>query len=63
MFSILLLITSEERQFARARTIDEYDVTMLVRVKSQINCDDATMLRQKKNVLGDDGKMSDRWLF
>ena len=35
--------------FARAKTIDEYDVTMLVpryRVTSQINCDDVTMLSQ-----------------
>ena len=38
------------RQFARARTIDEYDVTMLVsyiRVTSQINCGDVTILNQK----------------
>ena len=38
-------------QFARARTIDEYDVTMLVsyiRVTSQINCGDVTILNQKR---------------
>ena len=35
------------RQFARARTIDEYNVTMPVsriRMTSQINCDDVTVL-------------------
>ena len=40
------------RQFARARTIDEYDVTMPVpriRMTSQINCDDVTMLIKKKD--------------
>ena len=39
------------RQFARARTIDEYDVTMPVphvRVTSQINSGDVTMLSQKR---------------
>ena len=39
------------RQFARARTIGEYDITMLVypvRVSSQINCSDVTMPRQKR---------------
>ena len=39
------------RQFARARTIDEYDVTMLVsyiRVTSQINGGDVTILNQKR---------------
>ena len=39
------------RQFARERTIDEYDVTMLVsrvRVISQINRDDVTMVSQKR---------------
>ena len=38
-------------QFARAMTTDEYDGTIPVshvRVMSQINCDDATMLRQKR---------------
>ena len=38
------------RQFARARTIDEYDVTMpvaYIRVTSQINCGDVTILSQK----------------
>ena len=38
------------RQFARAGTIDEYDVTMLVsyiRVTSQINCGDVTILKRK----------------
>ena len=39
------------RQFARARTIDEYDVTLTVphvRVTSQINCGDVTVLSQKR---------------
>ena len=52
------------RQFARARTIDEYDVKMLVypvRVTSQINCGDVTM--PWKTVLDDNCDMSDRWLF
>ena len=42
------------RQFARARTIDEYDVTMpvsSVRATSQINCSDVTMLNQKRRSL------------
>ena len=42
---------SHLRQFARARTIDEYDVTVLVsyiRVMSQINCSDVTILNQKR---------------
>ena len=54
------------RQFARARTIDEYDVTMLVYpvcVTSQINCGDVTMPSQKKTVLDVNCDMSDRWLF
>ena len=41
-------------QFARARTIDDYDVTMPVtgvRVASQINYSDVTMLNQKKTSL------------
>ena len=41
-----LLFTSEDRQSAHARTIDKYDVTILVprvRVTSQINCDDVKM--------------------
>ena len=39
------------RQFARAITIDEYDVTMPVppvRATSQINCDDVTIFSQKR---------------
>ena len=39
------------RQFSRVRTIDQYDVTMLVsyiRVTSQINCGDVTILNQKR---------------
>ena len=39
------------RQFVHARTINEYDVTMLVsyiRVTSQINCGDVTILNQKR---------------
>ena len=39
------------RQFARARTIHEYDVMMLVSrvlVTLQINCGDVTILRQKR---------------
>ena len=39
------------RQIARARTIDEYDVTMpvsYIRVTSQINCGDVTILNQKR---------------
>ena len=49
-----LLFTGEDRllrQIARARTIDEYDVEMLVphvRETSQINCGDVTMLSQKR---------------
>ena len=38
-------------QFARARTIDEYDITMpvsYIRVTSQINCGDVTILNQKR---------------
>ena len=38
------------RQFARARTIDEYDVTMpvsYIRMTSQTNCGDVTILNQK----------------
>ena len=38
------------RQFARAWTIDEYDVTMpvsYIRVTSQINCGDIAILNQK----------------
>ena len=41
-------------QFGHARTIDEYDVTMLVpriRVTSQINCGDVTMLSQERSSL------------
>ena len=54
------------RQFARARIIDEYDVTMTVphgRVTSQFNCDDVTMLSQNNSVVSDSGKISDQWLF
>ena len=39
------------RQFARAMTIDKYDVTIpvfRVRMTSQINCGDVTMLGQKR---------------
>ena len=39
------------RQFARARTINEYDVTMPVSyicVTSQINCGDVTILNRKR---------------
>ena len=49
-------------QFARARTIDEYAVTMPVRrvcVTSQINCGYVT----EGIVFGDSGELSDRWLF
>ena len=46
-----LLFTGEDRLCAnlqeRARTINEYDVTMLVRVTSQMNCGGVTMLSQK----------------
>ena len=48
---IRLLFTSEDRQFARAMTIDKYDVTIpvfRVRMTSQINCGDVTMLGQKR---------------
>ena len=44
-------LRSSLRQFARARTIDEYDVKIQVshvRVTSQINCDDVTMLSRKR---------------
>ena len=47
-------------QFARARTIDEYDVTMpvtRVRVTSQNNRSDDTMLDQKKTVPSDNGEI------
>ena len=48
-----LLFTSKDRlrPFARARTIDEYGVTMpvsYIRVTSQINCGDVTILNQKR---------------
>ena len=39
------------RQFGRARTIDEYDVTMpvsYIRVTPQINCNDVTVSNQKR---------------
>ena len=53
-------------QFARERTIDENGVTVPVtriRVKSQINCSDVTMLNQKKKVLSYNGEFGNRWLF
>ena len=42
---------SHRRQFARARTVDDYDVTMVIpylHETSQIDCGDVTMLSQKK---------------
>ena len=53
-------------QFVRARTIDEYDVTMQVHrahVTSQISCDDVTMLSQKRPSLATMEKWAtDDWL-
>ena len=49
--AVIHLWRSPSRQFARARTIDKYDVTMPaphVRVTSQINCGDVTMLIKKR---------------
>ena len=49
--AVIHLWRSPLRQFARARTIDEYDVTMLVSyicMTSQINCGDVTILNQKR---------------
>ena len=48
------------------RAIEENDITMpvpRVHLTSQINRGDVTMLSQKKTALGDNGEMSDRWLF
>ena len=49
--AVIHLWRSPFPQFARARTIDEYDVTMpapRVHVTSQINCGDVTMPSQKR---------------
>ena len=49
--TVIHLWRSPFRQFALARTIDKYDITMPaphVRVTSQINCGDVTMLIQKR---------------
>ena len=49
--AVIHLWISPLRQFARARTIDEYDVTIpvsYIRVTSQINCGDVTILNQKR---------------
>ena len=58
---------SPMRQFARARTIDEYDATMPVphvRVTSQINCSEVTMLSQKIPSLVTMAKSAiDNWFF
>ena len=46
-----LLFTSEDRLCANLRVQEQYDITMpvpRVRVTSQINCDDVTMLSQKR---------------
>ena len=54
------------RQFVHGRTIDEYDITMLVpcvHMTSQINFGDVTMWSQKRPSLATMAKMSDWWLF
>ena len=61
-----LLFTYFDRLCANLRVqraIDKYDVTMpvaRVRVTSQINYGDITMISQKKVVLGDNGEIDDQ---
>ena len=56
VFTVVIHVwRSPLRQFARARTMDEYDVTMQVlhvRLTPEINCGDVTMLSQKGPYLG-----------
>ena len=65
IFTVVIhLWISPLHQLVRARTIDEYDITIMpvphVSVTSQINCGDVTMLSQKDRPC-DNCEMSDRW--